>query len=683
MTLRKYILLLGLIIVAHYVYAQVKPLSDINTPYYCEYSPSVSFDGKRMIFESNRSGEWRLYESQRMGEGRWSNPRYLHTVNNSIGKKLFVGGCFQSYDGKYLLMTSDREDGLGDMDILISEKKNGSWSEPENIGIPINTVYFEGFPSLSTDGTELYFMRNFKPGREPDPDRYYLYVSAKKESGDWGEPKLLPDEINQYPVECPRLLPNGQSLLFASKRPDSRGGFDIYRSNKLVDGNWSLPQNLEMLNSPIDENTFTVDASGEQFYFARTLNGIDDLYAALIPKIEEVVSTLQLKGRVLDAESGKSIAANLTLIDADTGEELKVLATTENNPAFSVYLERGKNLIVEANCPGYSFGSEMIMLKSPELNVNETENNRLELDEIFTQLIMNEKHRTEANEALRLTNEANRLLVGDKINNDNKIEELNKQSLKAPDTKSMKKILSSIDNLKRDNQKIEDEAIGKYRMANQSFLNLLSGYINNYNVTSNEKIATLGQNHEAQGMNYWSEAKTERSKADNSKSTLTARKHHKKAKELEINAINSYAMAFEYYLQYLNFNKNIIEKDIMLTPLEKNVTIVLKNIQFDFDSDAIKKSSETELKMVLQLMEKNPNLKIEVSAHTDSQGGDEYNLNLSERRATSVVNWLVDRDISTNRLKAVGFGESKPLLPNDSEENMAKNRRVEFKILEN
>ena len=680
---KHYILFISLLALFSSSTAQVKPVSDINTMYYCEYSPSISFDGKRMVFESNRSGQWRLYESQRMGEGRWSDPVYLHNINNTIGKKLFVGGCFQSYDGNYLLMTSDREDGLGDMDILISEKKNGKWKEPKNIGIPINSVYFEGFPSLSLDGQALYFMRNFKPGQEPHPDRYYLYVSIKKESGEWGEPKLLPDQINEHPVECPRVLPNGQSLLFASKRPDSKGGFDIYRTDKLVDGSWSDPINQEVLNTPLDENTFSVDAAGEKFYFARTTNELDNIYVAHIPKKEEVVPTLQLKGRVIDSETGDPIAAEVKLIDSENMDELKALSTTETKPYFEVYLERGKNLIVEASCTGYSFGSEEILLKSPELDLNEGQTNRMELEEIFAQLIMDEEDRKEASEAIELTNQANQMLVGEKIANEKKIKTLNDESLKAPNTKAMKKILAQIDKLKAENQKIENEAIAKYRIANYSILNLLGKYIVNYQVSSNDKIATLGQKLESDASMDWKAAKAERTKADESTSTLAAIKHHKDAKELEGKAIKSYSLAFEHYLQFLNFNKNLIEKDIYLTPLKKDVSIVLQNIEFDFDSHTLKAGSMSELEKVLRLLQENPALKIELSAHTDSDGSDSYNQRLSERRAQSAVDWLLSKNIILDRLKAKGYGESSPLLPNDSDENKAKNRRVEFKILEN
>lgn len=676
------LLLALLFFLPHLSIAQVKPLSDLNTPYYCEYSPSISFDGKTLVFESNMSGRWRLYESRRMGEARWSPARYLHVINNTIDRKRFVGGCFQSYDGKFLLMSSDRKEGFGSMDILISEKKNDKWGEPVNIGQPINSIYFEGFPSLSTDGNELYFMRDFKPGAEPEKDRYFLYVSKRKDDGQWGEPQLLPEEINRYKVECPRILPNGQSLIYASQRPDSRGGFDIYRIEKTNDGSWSKPKNMELLNSTLDDNNFTVDASGEIIYFARTENGIDNLFEALFPKMEELATTLHLKGKAMDAKTNQVIAAEIKLIDADTKDTLKLFSTTEAQPEYSIFLQRGRKLIIEANSPGYSFGSEAVNLKSPTLDIEETAGKRMDLAQVFDQLVLEKEDRKIVDEAFTQTHEANGLLIGKKMDNEAKINELQDKSLKAPDSKTMKKLLKEIDKLEAENHKLDNVATPKYRMANQNFLSILNKYIGNYRVTTNEKIALLGQELEDKGEELWRLAKSERTFAGRGKSDASVSKANTTANELEDKAIGKYALAFEYYLQFINFNKSEIEKNILLIPLEKDISIVLRNVQFDFDDDQPRASSLDELNKVYQLLTDNPNLKIELSAHTDSIGSEEYNSDLSQRRAMSVVTWLIHKSISIDRLTYVGYGESKPLLPNSSIENMAINRRVEFRIVE-
>ncbi len=681
----KYILIIIILILFQAIesVSQVKALEDLNTEENCEYSPSISFDGKTMVFESNMSGYWRLYESQRMGEMRWSGPTYMTDINSTVGRRRFIGGCFQSYDGQFLLMTSDRKDGLGNMDILISEKENGAWTMPRNIGAPVNSEYYEGFPSLYTDGNELYFMRKLKQGQSSENERYYLYVSKRKKNGDWGEPAPLCDEINKYPVECPRIFPNGQSLMFASKRPDSKGGFDLYRCNRLDDGSWGRPENMDQINSIHDENTFTVDASGELLYFAITSNGLDDLYVYRIPEPDIDASTIQLLGRVLDAETRLPVPAEIMLIDSDSEETIKHFSTSNEKTEFEIYLPKGRNMLIEATSPGYSFASEQLLLKSPELNLDKTKGKRMELREIFDQLILEEKDRELLNASMELISQANKTILKDIKDNSNKIDRLKIQGKAATDLRSKKKLQAEEEKLKTENRIFEKEAINKYRLANHDIHSLLKKYIVRYQVSSNERISNLGRTLEDEGSILWQQAKNERLAADNNQNSSNVKESHSKAKELESKAMQKYALAFEYYLQYLNFNKNQIKKDIYLTPLKKDVSIVLENIQFDFDSDALKAESFYELEKVLRLLNENPKLKIELSAHTDSKGSDTYNMDLSDRRAGSVVRWLTGKEVPLNRLKAVGYGESSPKVPNDTEENRAINRRVEFKILEN
>jgi OOP family OmpA-OmpF porin len=102
------------------------------------------------------------------------------------------------------------------------------------------------------------------------------------------------------------------------------------------------------------------------------------------------------------------------------------------------------------------------------------------------------------------------------------------------------------------------------------------------------------------------------------------------------------------------------------------------DVFFDFDKAVIKPGFAPMLEKVAEIMESEPNLKVNVEGHTDSVGSEEYNQGLSERRAKAVVKNLVDNGVSADRLKAVGMGELKPAYPNDTPENRAKNRRVEL-----
>ena len=124
-----------------------------------------------------------------------------------------------------------------------------------------------------------------------------------------------------------------------------------------------------------------------------------------------------------------------------------------------------------------------------------------------------------------------------------------------------------------------------------------------------------------------------------------------------------------------------VEKDVELKKIETGQKIILKNIFFDYDKATLRPESRLELDRLVKLMQENPNLKIEISGHTDNMGTEEYNINLSYARARAVVDYLITNGIDRERLVSKGYGESQPIETNDTEEGRQLNRRTEFKIL--
>lgn len=129
-----------------------------------------------------------------------------------------------------------------------------------------------------------------------------------------------------------------------------------------------------------------------------------------------------------------------------------------------------------------------------------------------------------------------------------------------------------------------------------------------------------------------------------------------------------------------DFEKNI---DIYLERIELIVPIVLNNIYYDFDSDDLRPESKAELDLNLKkTMSDNPNIIVEIGSHTDSNGSEQYNKKLSERRAKSVVEYLIEIGIDPGRLRWFGYGESDLLIyPELTDEDEQMNRRSEFRIM--
>ena len=122
--------------------------------------------------------------------------------------------------------------------------------------------------------------------------------------------------------------------------------------------------------------------------------------------------------------------------------------------------------------------------------------------------------------------------------------------------------------------------------------------------------------------------------------------------------------------------------DIFLDRIEIARPIVLQNIYFDFDKYDIRPDAATELDRLATLLQQNPTLRILIGAHTDTNGSEQYNIKLSNNRAKSVVEYLVNKGINPKRLTAIGYGESQPLIyPELSDADEQANRRAEFRIL--
>lgn len=125
-----------------------------------------------------------------------------------------------------------------------------------------------------------------------------------------------------------------------------------------------------------------------------------------------------------------------------------------------------------------------------------------------------------------------------------------------------------------------------------------------------------------------------------------------------------------------------LETSLVFGPIEMKKAldvegkIVLYDILFDYDKASLQQSSDKQLQHVLTLLAENPAIRFEIQGHTDGDGSDEYNLELSQRRAESVRNYLLLFGIEPSRLQAKGYGESAPVAPNNTDENKAKNRRV-------
>lgn len=142
-----------------------------------------------------------------------------------------------------------------------------------------------------------------------------------------------------------------------------------------------------------------------------------------------------------------------------------------------------------------------------------------------------------------------------------------------------------------------------------------------------------------------------------------------------------------YLFKSYNFNYSEVTDfepitiDIDLEKVIAGSVAVLNNIFFDVDKYELKEKSSPELQKILRFLKENPSVRVEIGGHTDNSGSATHNRELSDKRARSVYDFLVQHGIDKTRLAPMGYGPDRPIAPNDTDAGRQKNRRIEFRIL--
>jgi outer membrane protein OmpA-like peptidoglycan-associated protein/tetratricopeptide (TPR) repeat protein len=336
----------------------------INTIENLEYFPSLSVDGKRMIFTRRTPGIGEdFYLSLREPDGNWGAPVPVAGINSSFNE----GAQSVTADERYMVFTGcNRPDGEGGCDLYFSTWSGSSWTTPQNMGKAINTTAAERQPSLSADGRLLFFSSS-RPGGLGGDD---LYVSGRLPSGAWSSPANLGPKINtpgndQYPF----WANDGRSLFFTSDGHPGMGGADLFRSQLNPDNTWGIPVNLGYpINTAGDETNIFISLNGEIAYFSKgiqrpgsTRQDVDIFQFELPPAIRPTPATY-VEASVTDARTGQPLVASVRLRPLDQETPPMVRATDERGGFLSV-LPTGKEYALTVNREGYLYYTDRFSLE--------------------------------------------------------------------------------------------------------------------------------------------------------------------------------------------------------------------------------------------------------------------------------------------------------------------------------
>jgi outer membrane protein OmpA-like peptidoglycan-associated protein len=256
----------------------------------------------------------------------------------------------------------DRPGGLGSCDIYFSAFNEGQWSLPFNLGSPVNTPSWESTPSISADGSILFFSSS-RPGGFGGKDLWYSVINNK---GTWSDPVNLGELINTEGDEMsPFIHFDGRSLYFASDGRPGMGGFDIYLTRMKKDSSWTEPQNLGYpVNTSSDDMGLVIEARGQKAFFSSKRDNANgkDIFCFNLDRSFRPNPVSYIKGRVTDRETGRTLKADYELINLTTNK-VTIKSKTDDRGNFLVCLPPGNNYGINVTKEGYLFYSENFMFE--------------------------------------------------------------------------------------------------------------------------------------------------------------------------------------------------------------------------------------------------------------------------------------------------------------------------------
>ncbi len=653
----------------------------ISDPLVTEYAPTIQADGKTIILERAEKGKkYALYES-RLENGSWGKPVGLDRVNNFGDTTDLIGGPTLSFDGNTMYFF--RSVGmLGDHEIFYSERTRDGWSEPKNVGAPINSQPiadkngvlhggYEAFPSVNADGSTLYFVRMNEDGPRDkllrkEKDNLFclcIFKSTKDKDGSWTKPEKLPWPINQDCEKAPRIMADGRTLIFSSNRPGGKGGYDMYQSTLNDLDEWSMPVPLNYVNTDKDDQLPCISAEGDLMYY--TYNNSDVYSVVIPPKLRQFMNNI-VQGYVRDEDTKSGIEAEIEVTDALTSETVMRL---ESNPAdgrYTIVLPVGKSFNIEFRKKGFSSFTQALDLRQ----VHKYQEKILDVNLFKT---------------VKLTLNISDHEIFEPIPAEVKIREKGKNTF-----------LADMKNNPRDGRALVDLAVGKdYEIILSA--NHFKSEILDFNISglviyrSFEKFVELVPEKTEVMLNVSDLVNNSKVKAK----VVLKNKNRDEVIEVGGNQMVSLRTGDRYEVEVTSdagyaFNSTVLDLssgasappvDIRLMKLERDAKLTLRDINFESNSVQLSDISFVELRRVIQLMRENPTLRVEVAAHTDDLGSENYNQVLSQQRAKSVADFLMENKIDPSRFEAKGYGESQAKVTNDNDVNRAINRRVELKIL--
>ena len=330
-----------------------------------EYLPALTADGQTLVFTrrfprtgrttANTDMEEDFYVSVKKN-GEWTKAVRMSEPVNTYDNE---GAQCISQDGRMMIFTGcNRKDGAGRCDLYICRREGNQWSKPQNLGMPVNTAAWEAQPTFSVDGKTLYFVSNRKGGLG-GMDIW----KSELVNGQWSQPQNLGAPVNTPGDEkTPFIHFDDRTLYFASDGHVGMGGLDLFMSKLQDDGSWSDPVNVGYpINTEGDESNMIVGADGRTaIYSSDQLGGYgrEDLYMFELPETVRPQATTYIKGIVYDKKTKKLLSAAFTIADLTTKTDVVSATSDPVDGSFLLTMPGLHQYALSVSKEGYLFYSQ-------------------------------------------------------------------------------------------------------------------------------------------------------------------------------------------------------------------------------------------------------------------------------------------------------------------------------------
>ncbi|MBF9254709.1 OmpA family protein [Pontibacter sp. 172403-2] len=338
------------------------PLPASINSFQLQYFPYTTADQRFFIYTARAGSkpeqDENIFISQRK-DGAWQAPV---SISDAINSPANEGAATISGDGKSLVFTScSRSDSQGDCDLYISFRTGNDWSKPVNMGNTVNSKAWDSQPSLSADGRILYFSstRGGGVGKED------IWVTQRNDDGSWQKSVNLGASVNSTGRDmAPSIHASGAALYFVSDGHTGMGGLDIFKADRGAGNQWSAPENLGYpLNTQEDEGSLFITPDNKMGYYSRqettgTGSATIKLYQFEVPEEwRSSASSTFAQGRVLDAGTKKSVAAQVQLYDTEADSLVQQVNSDKITGEYTVVLTEGRQYAFYVSTPGYLMNS--------------------------------------------------------------------------------------------------------------------------------------------------------------------------------------------------------------------------------------------------------------------------------------------------------------------------------------